>query len=123
MQEFGLIKNYTSQGKTDQYRLIAPGSKDGHVSRAGVGDKLLGASGVRGAQDQARLDVYLDNIRPIKFGGTVAFGDPLTSDADGRAIKADPADGVTIPIAGHAMCSATEGVVGDMHVLPGYITG
>ncbi len=59
----------------------------------------------------------------MTFGGDVAFGDPLTSDAEGRAIKAEPADSETIAIAGHAMCSAKAGVVGDMHVLPGYISG
>ncbi|KZK97291.1 MULTISPECIES: DUF2190 family protein [unclassified Pseudovibrio] len=123
MQQFGLIKNYTSQGVADQYCLIAPGTKDGHVKQATVGDKILGVSGVRGAKDKARLDVYHDDIRAVKFGGDVAFGDPLIADAQGRAVKANPADGETVPIAGHAMCSAKAGVVADMHVLPGYITG
>ncbi|MDX5595312.1 capsid cement protein [Pseudovibrio sp. SPO723] len=123
MQQFGLIKNFTSQGATEKYRLIAPGTKGGHTKCAALDEKILGTSGVRGAKDGERLDVYLDGIRPVTFGGDVAFGDPLTSDAQGRAIKAEPASGVTIAIGGHAMCTATAGAVGDMHVLPGYITG
>ncbi len=58
MQEFGLIKNYTSQGVTEKYRLIAPGTKDGHVKQAATGDKILGTSGVAGRKKvNALMDI------------------------------------------------------------------
>ncbi|SDQ17491.1 hypothetical protein [Pseudovibrio sp. Tun.PSC04-5.I4] len=124
MQDFGLIKNFTSDGVIEKNRLIAPGAKDGHIKRAGVGDTLIGTTGIRGASKaDERVDGCLNNIRDVTYGGPVAFGDPLTSDAQGRAVKADPAAGVPVPVAGYAMSSGIAGVLGSLHVVPGYLTG
>lgn len=124
MQYVGLIKNFTAEGLIEKRRLVTFGIKEGHVARAGVGAKLLGTTAIRGASGaDVRVDVCLDGIREIEFGGVVAYGDPLTSDAEGRAIKAEPAGGVTVPVIGTALDVGGVGVIGHVLIRPGHITG
>lgn len=124
MQHFGLIKNYTTEGAIDKRRFVTFGATEGHVKRAGVGDPILGTTAVRGAAAaDERVDVCLDNMREVVFGGVVAFGDPLTSDAEGRAIKATPAAGANVPIAGRAMSAGQLGTIGHVHLVPSILQG
>lgn len=124
MYDQGLIKNYTAEGIIEKFRLVKFGAQDAHVARAGVGDKLLGTTTVQGASAAGkRVDVCLDRIRQVEYGGPVAFGDELTSDAAGRAIKAEPGAGVTLHTIGTAMSSGSLGTIGHVHTRPGTMTG
>lgn len=58
-----------------------------------------------------RLDVVKMGAVPVTYGGPVAEGDPLTTDGEGRAIKAAPGSGVVHFIGGFA---AEDGVLGDL---------
>ena len=124
MQNFGFIKNYTADGVIEKNRLVTFGAEEGHMARAGVGDALIGTSGIRGAAAAGdRIDVYHDQIRPIEYGGVVAYGDPLTSDASGRAIVAAPGAGTSVPIIGHAMEAGKLGTIGSVLVQPSVMHG
>ena len=123
-QHFGLVKNFTAEGVIEQRRIVAFGAEEGHAKRAGVGDVPLGVSGIRGAAKAgARIDAYMDGIREVEFGGPVAYGDPLTSDAEGRAIVAAPGAGTSVPIIGRAMDAGDIGVIGHVHVAPSILYG
>lgn len=125
MSTLGTIKNFTSAGAIAPYRIVAAGASDGIVKQATAAtDKLLGCTGV-GRVDAAekRIDVCLDNVQKIEFGGDVAFGDPLTSDAQGRAIKAEPAAGANVRVVGNALESGSLGVIGDVHIVPSTLQG
>lgn len=125
MSTLGTIKNFTSAGAIASYRIVAAGASDGIVKQAtAASDKLLGCTGV-GRVDAAdkRIDVCLDNIQQIEFGGDVAFGDPLTSDAQGRAIKAEPAAGANVRVVGNALESGSLGVIGYVHIVPSTLQG
>jgi hypothetical protein len=123
MNHVGFIKHYTAQGEIPQNRIVAFGASEGSVKLATSDAGIFGVSGIRGAKDGAGLDVYLDQFRPVKFGGTIAFGDPVTADAQGRAVKAQPAPGATMFIIGFAQASGPEGAIGDVHISPQQITG
>lgn len=123
-QDVGLIKNFTSDGQIEKRRLISFGSKEGHIKRAAVGDKLLGVSGIRGAKAAGeRVDACLDRIRTVEYGGVVAYGDPLTADADSRAVKAEPGAGEKVWIIGFAMEAGKAGTHGSTTVQPQQLIG
>ncbi|KPD10870.1 capsid cement protein [Phaeobacter sp. 11ANDIMAR09] len=62
----------------------------------------LGIADSMGAELGGMCDVHRDGLYPVRLGGPVAAGDPLTSDANGAAIKAVAAAGTTIRIIGFA---------------------
>lgn len=101
--------------------LIVKAGVDG-VSVAGSGtDPLIGTSDSMGAHADAMVDVVQGGHGEVRAGGTFAFGDPLTSDAQGRAIKAEPAAGTVVRIIGFAMQDADENDIVPYLFAPGCI--
>ncbi len=70
-----------------------------------------------------RVDVIEHGIAEVEFGGTVARGDPLTADADGKAIKAAPAAGVNARIIGWAGVSVVAGDIAKVRINLSQIQG
>jgi hypothetical protein len=104
-------KNYTAQGTIPPYRIVKFGSADrAVVIAAAATDLLIGVTGrykdsvVSGDQ----VDVIRDDFCEVELGGTVTRGQPLTSDAIGKAITATVAGSRVI---GYAEVS---GVLGDI---------
>jgi len=54
---------------------------------AAATDALIGVSDRMGGDVGQMVDVHRSGLASITLGGTVAAGDPLTSDANGKAIK------------------------------------
>jgi len=100
-------------GAIEPYRIVQAGTDDDAVAPATTStDKFAGVCGQLGADDAARLDIYVEGIVPVTYGGTVAKGDPLTSDDEGRAIVASPGDTVI----GHAAEAGVEDEIGAVHL-------
>lgn len=82
------------------------------VPAAASTDELVGVTTeVTTVNSGDRIDVIHSGAPYVKLGGTVAAGDPLTSDANGNAIKAVPSTGVNANCIGRARYS---GVSGDV---------
>jgi hypothetical protein len=113
MSNINLVRNFKSvAGAIPAFTIVKPGAADGLViPAAAVGDSLIGVTTDIAAAAGDRCDVILSGIADVLYGGTVAFGDLLTTDASGRAVKAVPAAGANNRIIGQAMVS---GVVGDI---------
>lgn len=110
----GLIKTYVADGVVNGGRIVKAGSADGKVAQAaGVADKILGVSDLMTGPfaDGDRLDVIHDGIADVGIGGTVAFGDPITSNASGQGVTAAPAAGTNNQVVGKALAA---GVSGDI---------
>lgn len=60
--------------------------------------------------------VMLDGISRVVLGGTVARGNYLTSDANGKAIAAAPAAGVNAYVIGQALASGVAGDIIPVHI-------
>ncbi|AZV77939.1 DUF2190 domain-containing protein [Parasedimentitalea marina] len=71
----------------------------------------LGVSDAMGSELDGMCDVHRDGLVHVELGGTVAAGDPLTSDGEGKAIAAIAATATTIRIVGFA---DEPGVTGDV---------
>lgn len=78
------------------YRIVKGTATDGVVIQsAAAGDKHVGVSDEIGAPSgEDVLNIEVVGIAPVEYGGAVAFGDKLTSDAQGRAVVAGAASNV-----------------------------
>ena len=118
-----LLKNYLAGAAVAKHRLSKFGAADRTVIQsAGATDASIGVSAELDVASGGRVDVIRVGLAPVEYGGTVARGDPLTSDAQGRAVKANPAAGSRAFVAGFAEVSAVAGDIEDMRLAPGYLT-
>jgi len=106
------------------YTIAKPGSDDDTIDvAAGSTDALIGMiqHTTTSAGDEVRL--MLSGISRIKLGGTVAFGDWATSDANGKGVKAAPGSGVNASVIGIFLASGVAGDIVPLLIAPGRIQG
>ncbi len=91
------------------YLFVKAGAADGQVAVAAAAtDKLLGISNQVGFAANDTSEYVALGEAKLKLGGTVALGDPLTSDASGQGITTSTAGNRVGAIALQA------GVIGDV---------
>lgn len=84
-----LFKTYDVSGDLVPYRIVAHAATAGMIAQAAAPtDALIGTTDELGKQPNGRADVAMSDLPEVEAGAAVACGDPLTSDAEGRAIKA-----------------------------------
>lgn len=94
-----LTINHTADGTIEPYRIVKPGTLDGEVAQAAAAsDKAIGVSGPLGVTDGKRIDCHHGGVVPVEYGGTIAAGDLIAHDADGRAVVAGTAGAGARPI-------------------------
>lgn len=107
-----LKKNYRAEAAVAKRRIVKMGSADGLVVvGAAATDAVFGVSHEIDAAINERLDVNIIGVVEVEFGGTVARGGPVTSDATGKAVAAAPGAGVNNRVIGFALVSAVAGDV------------
>lgn len=117
-----LCKNYIAGGAITKYRIVKFSADRAVVQAAAATDALIGVSQEIDAASGERVDVCRIGMPLVEYGGTVARGDPLTSDANGKAIKANPSAGTKVSIIGFAEVSAVAGDIEVMNLAPGFLT-
>lgn len=99
------------------FRIVKHGAADGVAALATAGtDASFGVTdslGANGANDP--VDIIRGGIAEVVYGDTVTRGDPLTADAQGRAIKAATGN----RIIGFAEVSGVVGDRGSVFIAPG----
>lgn len=124
MSNSKIIETYAAGGAVTKYRIIKHGADDDTVLQAAAAtDALMGVTPLLDIATGERIDVVEHGIAEVEFGGTVTRGDPLTSDANGKAIAAVPGAGVNNRIVGWALVSAVSGDIAKMKVVPSQIQG
>ena len=120
-----LRKNYGTEAVVGPFLIVKFGAADLNVvPGAASTDKLIGTSGRMGAAVSGdRCEVTRAGLDKVIYGGTVAAGDPLTSDATGRAVTAAPGAGVNASIVGFAEIAGVVGDEGLVFIAPGRIQG
>lgn len=119
-----LVRNYKAEGAIAAFTVVKLGAADGGVlAAAAVSDKLVGVSTDIAAAINERCDVILAGVADVLYGGTVTRGDPLTSDASGRATTAAPGAGTNNRIIGIALVSGVVGDVGSMQIAQSIMQG
>ena len=118
------FKQYIAESAVGANLIIKPGSTDDFVAQgAAATDLLMGVSGNIPAAAGERIDIAKEGILDIVFGGTVTRGQPITSDASGRAVAAAPAAGSNVRIVGFAEVSGVLGDIGGVFLSPGIMQG
>lgn len=111
------IKACYAGGAILPFRIVKHGAADGFaVQSAAAADASFGVSdslGATAANDPC--DIIRKGIAEVIYGGTVTRGDPLTSDATGRAIKAATGN----RIIGFAEVSGVVNDRGSVDIQPG----
>ena len=120
-----LIKNFKAGAAVAAYRIVKFGADDDHaIQGAAVGDALFGVGDELGADAaEDSLDVTVDGIAEVEFGGTITRGGLVTSDSVGKAVAAAPATGVNNRVVGIAWVSGVSGDIGQVLLQPGQIQG
>ena len=113
----GLYKTLDAEGDISPYRICAHGTADYSARQASAAtDALVGTTDELGTQANGRVDVCMGGLPEVEAGGTLAAGDPLTSDAEGKAVKATAAGNRII---GFAMTGASAGDIIPYQFAPG----
>ncbi len=97
------MKSYAVESAVAAYLIVKPGVSGGVVPAAAATDALLGTNDNIYLATGQTGDFSITGESFVKLGGTVALMDPLTSDANGKAIKAVPAAGTNNRIIGYAL--------------------
>lgn len=84
-------------------------------------DPLIGTAGSMGAPANGMVDVDEVGWSEVRAGGNVSWGDPLTANNLGRAIKAVPVAGSVVRIIGFARSDASDGDIIPYIVAPGVL--
>lgn len=114
----GLTKTYLAEGAIAARSIVRVGSSEGAIAQASAAtDAILGVNERLDAGAGERVDIIHSGIVEVVLGGSVTYGDPLTADASGHAVKAAPAAGINNQVVGKAL---TSGVAGD--IIPVLIT-
>jgi hypothetical protein len=121
----GFIKNFRTDAVIDPYRIVAfDSAADFSVDQsAGVADPIVGLSehGSSKGNTEMRCDVVMDQTGNVEYGGDVATGDVLVSDAEGRAVafsKAGYVDDAEVWALGVALESGKLGTIGSTTISP-----
>lgn len=90
MRNDGLIKTYIADGAIAINRFVKFGSADNKCAQASaVSDKIIGVSADVAADAAGDpVDVIMDGIAHVTYGGSITRGDPVTTDANGKAVAA-----------------------------------
>lgn len=106
----GLVKNYVAGGAIAANRIVKHGAGDTlMVQAAAATDKSVGVADADTASG-ARVDVVMSGTADVQYGGTVARGDLLTADANGKAVVASTGNRVI----GVALVSGVAGDIGEV---------
>lgn len=116
-------RSYTASADIPKCRIVKFGAADGTVVLAAAAtDASIGVSSELSVLSGEPCDVERFGLVDVEFGGTVTRGDPLTADANGKAVAAAPAAGTRVRIIGFAEQSAVAGDIALMQIAPGYMT-
>lgn len=120
----GLTKTLNAEGAIGAYTIVKVGANDhGALAASAVSDFIIGVTGSVSAASGERVDVIMDGIATVTYGGTVARGALLTTNASGQAVTAAPSAGTNNRVLGIAMVSGVSGDLGAVLIELGTTQG
>lgn len=116
MRNEGLAKTLIAGAAIAAHRIVKFGTSDtAALQAAAATDASIGVSDL-GAASGDPVDVILDGIALVDYGGNVTRGDLLTADSDGKAVTAAPAATASARVIGTAMVSGVAGDIGSVAI-------
>ena len=119
MPRTALYVTLSITGELAPFRIVAHDGSGGYKQATAATEALVGTADELGKQPNGGADVAMSDQPEVEAGGAIAAGDPLTSDAQGRAVKATAAGNRII---GFACKAATDaGEIIDYQFAPGFL--
>jgi hypothetical protein len=118
------IKSYEVSADVEPFRIarFSDAAASQKVAQAAANtDPIIGVFDRMGGKTGRMTDVVRAGLASVRLGGTVQSGDPLTSDANGKAIKAVAAPGQTRRIVGFADQPGVADDIIDAWIAPGLL--
>jgi hypothetical protein len=85
-------KLFTPISDVAAYTIVTCDSNNAVTTATGGGSSLLGIADSAGALAGQSLQVAVEGIKEVIFGGTVGAGKPITANASGQAVAASEGD-------------------------------
>ena len=119
------VKTFIAAAALSHRMIVVFTGNDGEVNAAASATgKIAGiVDQPGGAKTGERVDVVLFGPAEVVAGGTIAAGDFITADANGKAIAAAPATGVNNVVAGRTLTKAVEDDIVKAFINPASIQG
>ena len=123
-QSPGLTKAFIAVAAISAHRIVALAAADDRVQAAANGnDDAIGVTTEIGAAADETVDVCLDGIRDVQFGGAVGRGKFVMAGPDGKAVLATAAAGANVRYVGYTLFQAADGDIGPIKIQPGMLQG
>jgi hypothetical protein len=124
-QTRGIEKEVSVSGTPAQYTIATPVGTDNDTYQmaSGPGVPLLGVFQFAPNTDQTKSRIMITGISRVQISAPVAIGQPVTSDANGNGVPANPAAGANNYIVGFATASGIAGGIIPVLLAPGRIQG
>lgn len=119
----GLARTYIADAAVAKCRVVKITGQKNCAQAAAATDAIFGVADSLGAALGETLDVILDGVATVEYGGNVAVGAPLTSDANGKAITAAPSAGSNARLIGFALVAGVSGDLGSVLIQQGIMQG
>ncbi|EPQ1163928.1 DUF2190 family protein [Klebsiella pneumoniae] len=114
----GLITCHKAEVALAARRMVTHGSVPDEITLAVDGSKLIiGVTTLVAASIGEPADVVRSQLTPVVYGDDVVAGDPLTADAEGRAVPATPGQFYL----GFAEYDGAEDDIGSVWIAPGQL--
>lgn len=117
-------RSYEAAADIGGYRIVSfadPASGSTISTATSNTDSSLGISDSMGADAGGMCDVHRNGLYPVRLGGPVEAGDPLTADAAGAGIKAVATPGTSVRIVGFADEPGAAGDLCATFLSPGFL--
>ena len=112
-------KNFIAETAVGAFLIVAHGAADGAVKLATAPtDLIVGVSEDIPHSIGERIDVNRSGPERVRYGGVVTRGAPLTADAQGRAVVANPAAGANVRIIGFAEVAGVADDIVEIFIAP-----
>jgi len=133
-----LEKECVADGALTKFRIVKKGTNEDDLAPAtAVTESLMGVV-QHDAADTERARLMVIGISKVEFGGAVVQGEMLTTDANGKAVKATrhthlentnatylqnetTAVGSDVRVIGMAMSNGADGDIGTVLLMPGMV--
>lgn len=119
----GLARTYVADAAIAKCRIVKITGQKTCAQAAAVSDAVVGVADSLGAGSGETLDVILDGVATVQYGGNVAVGALLTTDANGKAVTAAPAAGANNRIIGVALVAGVADDLGSVLIRQGMLQG
>lgn len=117
-----LIKSFRALALVAGQRLVAASATDREVVTASAPtDLIMGVADTFDTDPGNMADVIMSGPAIIQAGGDIDFGDPITADANGKAVKAIPVAGSIVRYAGFALQDAAADDLFNGQIAPGIL--